>query len=134
MIAGYFTPTGLPYVTGHLALPRLGIAGPVDFLVDTGAVTTVLHPGDGIALGCSFDELLSPVLYEGVGGTHTYYRETAVVIFDDGGSEVGLRFELAVAKPNPLVDSLDSLLGRDILNRLRMDYDFPQGRLELVQS
>jgi len=72
--------------------------------------------------------------FEGVGGTHTYYRETAVIEFDDSGTEIGLRLELAVAKPHPLVDNLDSLLGRDILNRMRMEYDFPQNRIELTAS
>ena len=118
----------------HLVLPRLGISGPVDFLVDTGAAASVLHSDDGIALDCPFDDLLLPMAFEGVGGTHTYYRETAVIEFDDSGGEIGLRLELAVAKPHPAVDGLDSLLGRDILNRLRMEYDFPQERLELVQA
>lgn len=134
MIAGYFTATGFPRVKARLVLPRLGVAGPVDFLVDTGATASVLHPDDGMALGCPFDDLLLPLVFEGVGGTHTYYRETAVIEFDDSGTEIGLRLELAVAKPHPLVDNLDSLLGRDILNRLRMEYDFPQDRLELVSS
>lgn len=118
----------------RLVLPRLGVSGPVDFLVDTGAAASVMHPDDGKALGCPFDDLLLPMAFEGVGGTHTYYRETAVIEFDDGGTEVGLRLELAVAKPHPLVDGLDSLLGRDILNRLRMEYDFPQNRIELTAS
>lgn len=134
MIAGYFTPTGWPRVKARLLLPRLGVSGPVDFLVDTGAATSVLHPDDGIALNCPFNDLLFPMAFEGVGGTHTYCRETAVIEFDDSGAEIGLRLELAVAKPHPLVDKLDSLLGRDILNRLRMEYDFPQDRLELVSS
>ena len=118
----------------RLVLPRLGVSGQVDFLVDTGAAASVLHPDDGIALGCPFDDLLLPMAFEGVGGTHTYYRETAVIEFDDSGTEIGLRLELAVAKPHPAVDGLDSLLGRDILNRMRVDYDFPQDRLELVYS
>ena len=37
--------------------------------------------------------------------------------------------QLSIAKPAPSVDRLDSLLGRDVLNRLRMEYDFPQGLL-----
>ena len=55
-----------------------------------------------------------------------------MVVFDNGGTELGVHLELSIAKPHPAVDGLDSLLGRDILNRMRMDYDFPQARLELV--
>ncbi len=134
MIIGHFTPTGLPHVKGRLVLPRLGVDGPVDFLVDTGAAASVLHPDDGIALSCPFDDLLLPMAFVGVGGTHTYYRETAVIQLDDSGTEIGLRLGLAVAKPHPAVNGLDSLLGRDVLNRLRMEYDFPQDRLELVPA
>ena len=111
MITGYFTVTGLPYVKGSLSLPRLGVAGQVDFLVDTGATTTVLHPDDGIALGCPFDNLVLPAPLEGVGGTHTYYRETAVIAFDDDDTDVEFRLELSIAKPHPVVDGLNSLLG-----------------------
>ena len=121
-------------MNARLVLPRLGVAGPVDFLVDTGAAASVLHPDDGIALGCPFDDLHLPLAFVGVGGTHTYYRETAVIEFDDGGTEVGLRLEMAVAKPHPAADGLDSLLGRDILNRMRMEYDFPQEQLELMPA
>ena len=134
LIAGYFEANGRPRVRGRLLLPRLGIVGSVNFLIDTGAFSTALHPSDGVRLGCPFDDLLLPLVFEGVGGTHAYYRETAVIEFDDSGTEIGLRLELAVAKPHPLVDNLDSLLGRDILNRPRMEYDFPQDRLELVSS
>ena len=42
------------------------------------------------------------------------------------------RIDTAVAKPHLLVDELDSLPGPDIPNRLRMGYDFPQGRLEFL--
>ena len=133
MIAGYFEGNGRPRVRGRLILPRLGVVGGVNFLIDTGASSTVLHPGDGVRLACPFDDLLLPVALEGVGGTHTYYRETAVIEFDDSGTEIGFRFEMAIAKPHPTVDGLDSLLGRDILNRMRMEYDFPQDRLELAR-
>ena len=103
-------------------------------MIDTGAVSTVLHPGDGVRLGCPFDELLLPMEFEGVGGTHTYYRETAVIAFDDSTTDVEFRVELSIAKPHPAVYDLDSLLGRDVLNRLRMEYDFPQDRLELLPT
>lgn len=134
MIAGYFSEHGIPYVTGQISLPRLGVAGEVNFLVDTGAVATILHPLDGTRLSCPLDRLVLPVTLEGVGSVLTYHRETAIVAFGDGGTEVEFRLELSIAKPHPAVNGLDSLLGRDILNRLHMDYDFPQDRLELVYS
>ena len=88
VIAGYFEANGRPRVRGRLLLPRLGIVGGVNFLIDTGAVATALHPGDGVRLGCPFDDLVLPVPFEGVGGAHTYYRETAVIAFDDSNTDV----------------------------------------------
>lgn len=134
MIVGYFEFDGRPYVRGRLSLPRLAVAGEVDFLVDTGASSTTLHPRDGVRLRCPFDALVLPIEFQGVGGLHTYYRETAVVVFDDGVAERNFRVEISIAKPDALASGLDSLLGRDVLNRVRLEYDFPQDRLELATS
>ena len=111
MIVGYFEVDGRPYVRGRLSLPRLAIAGEVDFLIDTGASSTTLHPRDGVRLRCPFDALVLPIEFQGVGGLHTYYRETAVVVFDDGVAERNFRIEISIAKPDALASGLDSLLG-----------------------
>lgn len=130
--AGYFTTTGLPYVEARVLLPRLGVAGPVDFLVDTGSVSTILHPRDAIDLYCPFDDLTLPVTLEGVGSTLTYFREIAHVTLGDGDAAAPFVIEISIAKPDSPTDGLPSLLGRDVLNRVRMEYDFPQNRLELA--
>ena len=75
-----------------------------------------------------------PLLLREVGSVLTYYREVAHVTLGEDDAELSFVIEIAIAKPDPVVDRLDSLLGRDILNRLRLEYDFPQNRLELVSS
>ena len=132
MFAGYFTADGRPYVEGRLALPRLRVGGRVHFLLDTGADTTILHPDDGIDLRCPFDALENPAEFVGVGGALLYYMEPAVVTFGTGLAAEEFGLAISIAKPHPVTDGLDSLLGRDILNRLRMEYDFRRGRLELA--
>ncbi len=134
MIAGYFTEQGLPYVQARLVLPRIGVDSDVVFLVDTGAASTVLHSNDANDLDCPNDRLILPQSFEGVGGVLTYYRETALIKFSHGDGTHDLAVQIAIAKPGSPTDGLPSLLGRDILNRMRMDYDFPQDRLELVYS
>ena len=47
MIAGTFSPSGQPMVSSRLIVPRLGVDDEIDFLVDTGAESTCLHPADG---------------------------------------------------------------------------------------
>ena len=134
MIAGYFENDGLPYVECRLSLPRLGCLGRIPFLIDSGADTTILHPDAASELGCPFDALVNPDEFTGVGGALLYYTERAVLTFDneDGGVQ---RFEtdIAVAKPHPVTNGLDSLLGRDILNQLEIvEYSFPRRRLRLT--
>ena len=129
MIHGYFEADGTPYVAVRLVLPRLGIRSDVAVLVDTGATSTILHPSDVGDMQFPFDQLCSAVIVTSVSGRQTYYAEPAVVSFYDGEARQDFRIDLYVAKPHPVVDELDSLLGRDILNQLGMEYDFRQSKL-----
>ena len=130
MIAGYFDERGRPYVEGLLRVPRLDVVGRVYFLVDTGATATSLSPNDGDNLLVPASELASPVRHRGIGGTRTYYREPAVILFLDGTEWRRFDIDLYIAPPDEGADYLPSLLGRDVLNAVRMVYDFPAGRLE----
>ena len=138
MIAGWFDSRGRPLVRTRLVIPRLGVVGHVNFLVDTGATATSLHPDDGQRIHCPFDELRDLSSFAGVGGSHSYYREPAVVVLYDSDGARTFDIILSISRPQlpsaseprPIVNRLPSLLGRDVLNRLRMDYDFPAGRLQ----
>lgn len=135
MIFGYFTSDGVPWVSCDLLLPRFGLKAPVSFLVDTGSDTTILHPADGRMLHCTFDLLDNPAEFLSAGGVWLYYMEPAVLSFSDvdgGTSEFAI--DISVAKPDPATEGLDSLLGRDLLNQVRMEYDFPRGSLAWHQQ
>ena len=132
MIASYFSARGTPHVEARLYLPRLHIVGRVNFLVDTGATDTLLHPRDGSNLGVPFEELIDPAERRGIGGTRTYYGEPAVVLLLDDDSWRRFDVELYISPPQAVSGALPSLLGRDVLNQIRMDYYFPSGRLEFT--
>ena len=53
---------------------------------------------------------------------------------DSDGSSREFEIDISIAKPDPLTDGLDSLLGRDLLNQLRMEYDFGRAYLALHQG
>ena len=129
MIAGHFTEEGHPIVRARVSLPRLGVADDVFFLVDTGSDTTILHPFDGRDMGCPFDRLENPASVSSISGAQTYYVEQAVVSFFDGDTRRDFRTAIYIARPLPELDEMDSLLGRDVLNRLGMEYDFERRHL-----
>ena len=129
VIAGYFTAEGHPRIRTRVSLPRLGVANEIFFLVDTGSDTTILHPKDGDRIGCPFDRLENPAAVSSISGAQTYYVEPAVISFFDGAVRRDFRTAIYIARPLPELDELDSLLGRDVLNRLGMEYDFERRRL-----
>ena len=46
MIAGWFDTRERPRIRARLIIRRFGVSGRIDFLVDTGATVTSLHPDD----------------------------------------------------------------------------------------
>ncbi len=80
MIIGRFDEYGRPFIRGRLFIPRLGIDSEIDFLLDTGADVTCLHPGDLrlIRIGVDFIPSESVVEPSGIGGKGRYFEETAV--------------------------------------------------------
>ena len=136
MIHGYFDEYGRPYVEGRLIIERLGIDGQVQFLVDTGADSTALHPWDGQELGCRYDLLVSPRSMGGVGGRQDYYPEdgATIVFYGEGVEYTFTDIRISIARPAPENRSLPSLLGNDVLGLLRMDYHRRAGLLRLYHS
>lgn len=84
-------------------------------------------------MGFPFEALVNSAEVISVSGIQDYYVEDAIISFDDDVQAVDLDIELFVAKPQPELRGLDSLLGRDVLNRLGIGYDFRQRRLWLTR-
>lgn len=124
MIVGRFGDTsGRPYIEGRLVV--LDVPLDVSFIVDTGADTTFLAPGDADRLGVDaalFGE--RNVQVRGLGKSAAdCARTSALVTFEDEGTVRVYGIDLVVGFPDDIPLSVPSLLGRDVLNRWRMTYD-----------
>lgn len=77
-IEGYFDSSGepAPYVEARVHLPRLGLSGTVDFLLDTGADATTLHPGDTGKIPIDLNTLSQDsISVRGIGGEMRWCRK-----------------------------------------------------------
>ncbi len=119
--------SGRPFVSILLEIPRFNIKAPVSFLVDTGADTTTLHPGDIENLGIPMGNLYSAQLEAtGVGGTTKYAKED--VILHMGNVQVRRAIGIGPTVKNHYAivrnKGAPSLLGMDVLGVVNLLVDF----------
>ena len=127
-----------PSIKAVVEIPELKVSAPVEFLVDTGATRTTLHPGDVVKWGidiASYAASVQPSTLAGIGGEASYCAADAVLRFKSTQIPLPVligpldqsQFDLALRKQVP------SLLGRDLLNlgRLVVDYETNQVSIEM---
>jgi hypothetical protein len=144
VIPGYFDPAlptwPRPLIRVTLYLPGISRRwAPVDFLLDTGAATSCVHPQDAITrLGIDAQALRTPSAWplqqaaHGVGGaTIDYMVPIQFALRHDDGSWDRYQHDLAIARPGPANQTLPSLLGWDILRHYRVVVDWPSRGIRL---
>ena len=138
MIRGQFDENGRPYVRGRLTIPLLGVNGGVNFLLDTGADRTTMHPADGERLRCRFDKLEDPDVVNGVGGTQECYSADAIVTLFGNEADYHYIITIDIVKPSPdpkrnrILQRLPSLLGNDLLDYFDLRYIRRQNIINLT--
>ena len=126
MIPGRFgNTTGRPYVNGRLLLPRLQLSTNLSFLVDTGADLSTLMPADGLTIGIDYQALINSRVVGGLGGNARCFQEAAVIVFDEPNRTLIRSYFITLIIPqvHPDLMRMPSIVGRDILDRWRMNYD-----------
>lgn len=131
-VRGRFGGTsGRPYVEARLFLPAIGIEGDVSFLVDTGADSTCLSATDATRLGVDMGRLTEVSYCGGIGGEIAVRPTKGLIAF--AGARALHLYEITI---DVLEDSaghdIPSLLGRDVLDRLRMVYQPSKALLSLA--
>jgi len=129
MFSGRFGNTsGRPYLEALVILPRLKVRSGVSFIVDTGADMTVLMPADAIKMGVNYKKLRPGKKLTGVGGNCKSFSEKAILVLSDGDRKIVFAYDIDMQ----IVDTqaaitksgyCPSLLGRNVLDRLRISYD-----------
>ncbi len=106
------------YVQAFVVFPRLQLSATVDFLIDTGADNTCLHPSDIVKLSIDYRKLKRVFSSSG--------RET-------GGEIQGCVFDIHICHrtASNAIQGLPSLLGRDFLNLCAVQMDKSRNRVTL---
>lgn len=123
-----------PFVTARLVIRALQLAGEVDFLIDTGADSTVLAPRDAVRLGLDLNALPRGPGSTGIGGSMSTVQVEAVIVMDQHSFTRTLRV-LAPASPRQQVAlaRIPSLLGRDLLAHFALFFEERTGRVLLLE-
>ena len=113
-------------VEARLFSARLGVFGPVTFLIDTGADFTTLHPSDAANLGIDYATDFAGARQRrvgGVGGEAVEFDQTCQLFLDHtNGDQDQILFTIGIAPPTPSNLRLPSLLGRDVLKYYRLTF------------
>ena len=123
-----------PFVTARLAIASQQIADDVNFLVDTGADSTLLAPADALFLGFHTAHLPPGPSSTGVGGLTTTVYAAAALTIGSHMYDLSLRI-LAPRSPRQqsALARIPSLLGRDILSHFALFFEERTGKVLLLE-
>ncbi len=126
-----------PMLRCLVTLPRLSRSRVVEFLVDTGADATTLHPLDTRQMAIRFKQHFAGIpraAMRGIGGDSDYWEEMAELQFlhEDLAHTDVLVLPIHIAVPTRANSIIESLLGRDVLQHYRFTCD-PANDLLLLE-
>ena len=140
MIRGYFDRIGYERPVARLeidcSLPMVSpIAETIDFLIDTGSISTTLHPRDMIrSFHLTRGELAAPERWNrsrtgiGIGGRVMEFIEAAQLrLRRDDGTLRTFEHDVLIAQLTSENEYLPSLLGWDVLRHFRLTLDTRTG-------
>jgi len=130
---GYRPPA--PFITASIILKELDLEARLPLLIDTGASNTMLMWRDVERLGIDVSELKPEREFSGIGGLIEAKPILSMLIFRaENGQPIRENVETHVITspcPHPRLKLLPSILGRDMINRYVLSYNFENGKVSL---
>lgn len=125
-----------PYVSAYLFFPRLDVYGSVEFLVDSGADSTMLRPARDLEIVIPYHQLRTDVygMATGLGGQQRCFIEQCMLSFRDEQSRYVWRFLnifIADVATSVVMQESPSLLGRDFLNFCDVHLNYAENLVSL---
>ena len=115
-------------------IPTLGVSGEIEFLVDTGADSTILGPVDVLFLDLDIGALPAGPRSVGVGGRIATARVDATLVFSNRSVPIVLRvLSPRSRRQQQAVLRLPSLLGWDVLRHYALILEERTGRVLLLE-
>ena len=144
MIHGFFDPRSpdwpIPYVSVLVYVDGITPSwAQVNFLLDTGATTSCIHPLDSVrSLGLPVAQLATPPadwvpeISSGIGGSSSYYRHPATYALrhDDGQWDI-FGGQLRIGQITAQNTRIPSLLGWDVLQQFQLVTNWPSRLISL---
>ena len=130
MIVGRFK-SGRRYVDATIYLPRFDASADVPLLVDTGADTSLLTPTGLKLFRLDYTGFEGAAECFGIGGVLECFVEPAWVMLSGDKTIYSFAVSLEIAKHRSDLVGIPSLLGRDVLDRVRLYYCSSEGLLTL---
>ena len=133
MLIGRFgSTTARPYVEGCVIINIGGTnyVADVSFLIDTGADSTMVGPSDFARFGIP-PGVMPPFASRcgGIGGGCRFCTVGAATAFVDRRQMYVYAGPIGIPDPSHVPAQMPSILGRDILHRWRVEYNYSKRRL-----
>jgi predicted aspartyl protease len=123
-----------PFVTARLTVASQSVSDDVDFLIDTGADSTLLAPADALLLGIDTSRFSAGPATTGIGGTSATVATQATLRLGRFDFQLHLRILMpGPGMPSPAANAIPSLLGRDVLSHFALFFEERTGRVLLLE-
>lgn len=132
MLEGEFVRSdGSPFIRGDIWVPRFDLRRTIHFCLDTGTTYTTLMLRDAFAIGIDYALLEDVIDVATVGGATSTFLEPVEISFTDADARTAYSYRVMLAITPQSIETVavPSLLGRDVINRWRIDYHPTAGQL-----